>query len=77
MTLTELKDLLDSGKFHHATYRTDYARGLHIYSSDAKGHRGFVYVGCFSESLTDKATIDAAYNMVRGTGVSLGAFGNG
>lgn len=77
MTLEQLKTLMDSGEFHHATYRTDFARGLHIYKNDPKGFRGFDYVGCFSEVCDTKETINAAYEMTRKTGISVGSYGNG
>lgn len=77
MTLEMLQKLLDSGEFHHATYRTDFARGLHIYKNDPKGFRGFDYVGCFSEVCDTKETISKAYDMTRRTGVSLNAYGRG
>jgi len=77
MTLDQLKTLINSGEFHHATYRTDFARGLHIYKSDPKGFRGFDYVGCFSEICDTKETINAAYEMTRKTGISVNSYGNG
>lgn len=81
MTLDELKKLKEEGHFHHATYRTDFARGLHIYAnagySGKTSFRGFEYVGCFSEVCCTKEEIDAAYAIVRNTGVSVGSYGNG
>lgn len=75
--LEELKKLKEEGKFHHATYRTDFARGLHIYTNSPTGFRGFDYWGCFSEVCCTKEEIDAAYAIVRNTGVSVGSYGNG
>jgi hypothetical protein len=79
MTLDQLKTLMDSGEFHHATYRHDFARGLHIYAvakpGNKLGFRGFEYVGYFSEY--DKELCDKAYEMTRKTGVSLGSYGQG
>lgn len=75
MTIEHLKTLLASGKFHHATYRYDFARGLHVYSIDPKGFRGFDYVGAFSEY--DPLPLAYAYQLTRKTGVSLGSYGNG
>ena len=75
MTIDKLKKLMDSGEFHHATYRTDFARGLHIYSVNPKGFRGFDYVGYFSEN--DKTLCDEAYQLTRKTGISLGSYGQG
>lgn len=74
MTLDSLKSLIASGKFHHATYRYDLARGLHIYSKDEKGFRGFDYVGCFSEMCDTKETIDEAYKLVRTSGIYEGSY---
>lgn len=79
MTLDQLKTLMQEGKFHHATYRTDFARGLHVYkvpeeSDKSLGFRGFVYVGMISER---EPECKAAYELTRKTGVSLGSYGNG
>lgn len=79
MTLEALKKIIADGDFHHATYRTNFARGLHIYSvaKPGSGFRGFEYAGFFSEALCTKEEIDAAYDVVRNTGVSVGSYGNG
>lgn len=77
MTIEQLKKLMDSGEFHHATYRTDFARGLHIYSVNPKGFRGFDYAGCFSEVCDTKETINEAIQLTRNTGISVGSYGNG
>lgn len=78
MTLEQLQKLMDEGQFHHATYRTDFARGLHIYAKEGYSgklaFRGFEYVGMFSERDED---CKKAYEMTRKTGVSLGSYGNG
>jgi hypothetical protein len=75
MTLDELKSLKSSDKFHHATYRDHGTlwEGLWIYEK-YDGLRGFKPVGCFGK---DSPELDAAHNEVRGSGVSLGSFGNG
>ena len=80
--LNELKKMKADGQFHHATYRTDFARGLHIYAKEGYlgnklGFRGFVYVTCFSEALYTKEQINEAYDVVKNTGVSVGSYGNG
>lgn len=79
MTLDELKKLKEEGHFHHATYRTEFARGLHIYSvaEAGSGFCGFNYAGCFSEVCCTKEEIEAAYVIVRNTGVSVGSYGRG
>lgn len=79
MTLDELRALKDSGEFHHATWRTGPASGLHIYRRDPNGFRGFSHAGHFSDYATeeDKARANAAYEIVRNTGVSLGSYGQG
>lgn len=77
MIIEQLKELMKSGRFHHATYRHDFARGLHVYGQDDKGFRGFNYVGAFSETLTQPHVLAYAYHLVRKTGVSLGSYGQG
>ena len=79
MTLNDLKTMMDNGEFHHATYRYDFARGLHIYSvaKPGSGFRGFEYAGAFSEACDTKETINKAYEMTRKTGISVGSYGNG
>ena len=76
MTLPELKTLLDSGEFHHATYRNigTVWEGLWIYRRSPTGCRGFDLVDAFNHRNPD---CHAAEEMVRGTGVSVGSFGNG
>jgi hypothetical protein len=75
MTLEQLRQLLDSGEFHHATYRNmgTLWEGLWIYrkSNDAIG---FYPVGCFN---VRDGLADLAHDMVRHTGVSVGSFGKG
>ena len=50
MTIPELRQLLDSGKFHHATYRNfgNLWEGLWIYEK-ADELRGFLPVGTFAK----------------------------
>jgi hypothetical protein len=78
MTIVELKELLDSGKFHHATYRDigTLWEGLRIYvhSSKAWAYRGFEPAGWFGKS---DPSLKEAEKIVAHTGVSLGSFGNG
>jgi len=76
MTINELKKLMDSGEFHHATMRVDFARGLHIYAKDDNKFNGFKPVGYFS-SVYEKELCDEAYQITRKTGVSLGSYGQG
>ena len=79
MTLAELRALLDSGEFHHATYR-DFGtlwEGLHVYVKEDNGFNGFTGMGkggCFYK---DSPDLKAAEEMVRHTGISVGAFGRG
>lgn len=77
MELSELKTLRESGEFHHATYRNQGTlwEGLHIYCKDSDGFRGFRSVGFFSPS--NRETLALAEDMVRGTGISVGAYGQG
>jgi hypothetical protein len=76
MTLEILKDLLTSGEFHHATYRNHCTlwEGLWIYRKDANGFQGYVPAGAFFKDSND---LDAAHALVRKTGISLGAYGQG
>lgn len=76
MTLDELNYLRESGQFHHATYRNHGTvwEGLHIYVNDAGGHRGFIHAGAFGK---DDRNLEAAMAIVRGTGISVGAYGKG
>jgi hypothetical protein len=76
MTLEQLRSLLDSGEFHHATYR-DIGKlweGLNIYRKSATGFRGFEGIGIFPKDDPDLA---AAHDLVWHTGVSVGSYGRG
>lgn len=75
MTIQELKNLRESGKFHHATYRNlgTLWEGLWIYTKDDT-IRGFAPVGCFPKGDPNE---ELAYDYLRGTGISVGAFGQG
>ena len=77
MTLNELKALRASGKFHHATYREHGTiwEGLYIYENADDGFRGFKLTASFSKN--DPLLLDAAYAIVRNSGVSFGSYGNG
>lgn len=74
--LEQLQDSLQSGRFHHATYRNigTLWEGLWFYEKDPNGFRGYAVTGCVSKTDPD---IDAAHALVRGTGVSVGAYGQG
>lgn len=77
MTLADLKELLDSKEFHHATYRElgSIWEGLYIYAKDPDPKWvGYRLVGSFNKA---DGTLDQAEELVRGTGVSLGAYGRG
>ncbi len=75
MSLEQLKELLASGQFHHATYRNfgTLWEGLWIYRK-YDGLRGFKPAGCFGK---DSPLLHDAEELVRGTGVSVGAYGRG
>ena len=87
MTLSELKELRDSGQFHHATYRNQRTlwEGLWIYRKSETGLRGFAVAGCFNARLDSDmhprtqgdTEIDDAMNLVSDTGISVGAYGQG
>lgn len=68
--LEALKSLISSGHFHHATYRLDFARGLHIYRHEDNGFNGFTHAMYFPER---DENCDAAYNLVRSSGVYEGS----
>lgn len=67
MPLETLKQLRESGQFHHATYRN---RG--IKASD--GFRGYSPAGFFP---VGDPELDAAHELVRGTGISVGSYEKG
>jgi len=75
MTIEQLQQLLANKQFHHATYRCQGTlwEGLWIYAK-YDGLRGFQPVGCF---LKDDPNLDAAFEAVRHTGVSVGSYGQG
>ena len=77
MTLETLKQLLESSQFDHATYRNigTLWEGLWIYRKTTCAV-GFEPAGCFSKNDPQELQ-DAAYDMVRMTGVSVGSRGNG
>ena len=84
MTLDDLRDLIASGKFHHATVRNGRGRcwdGMYIYEAgNGPGFfRGFRLVGSFPIGWGDQEdpTMTAAYEMVKGSGVSSNAYGEG
>ena len=76
MAIADLKALVESGEFHHATYRNQGTlwEGLHIYKRDPNGFRGYSLVDSF---LKDSPELEAAYELTRGTGISVGSFGQG
>lgn len=73
MPLDKLKELISTGQFHHATYRNRGTlwEGLWIYQRE-NGPRGFGPVGFFPAGFDQEA-----YELVRHTGVSIGAYGQG
>lgn len=75
MSLQELKDLMASGEFHHATFRDRGTlwEGLWIYRK-FDGLRGFEPAGAFLKGNVDA---EKAYKLVRGTGISVGSYGRG
>ena len=77
MELADLKEMINTGNFHHATYRNQGTiwEGLWIYAKEPNGFRGYSVVGCFNASNPD--SLREAENLCRGTGISLGAYGQG
>lgn len=76
MTIQILKQLHDSGQFHHATYRNigKVWEGLYIYRKSTTGLRGFELAGCFNAHM-DKDALKEAESMIRR--ISVGSYGNG
>ena len=74
MTLDELKNMMDSGEFHHASYRNfgTLWEGLWIYRRDKTGFRGFRLAGSF---LRDNPDLPVAETMTSHTGISVGSYG--
>jgi hypothetical protein len=72
-----LKRCLADGSFHHATYRNQGTlwEGLHIYvkSNGVGSFRGYSHLTMISKD--EPAELEAAYQLTRGTGISLGAHG--
>ena len=84
MTLDELRALIASGKFHHATAKLGRGRcwdGLYIYESgDGPGYcRGFKLTGSFPYGWGERESpeMTAAMELVKNTGWSFGAYGEG
>ena len=77
--IAALKTLLAEGRFHHATHRTGSGlwNGLWIYENDDPSSP-FPYKPalCFYDS-EGRAQQDEAYSLVRHTGISVGARGQG
>jgi hypothetical protein len=75
MTIEQLKNLLSSGQFDHATYREigSIWEGLYIYAKE-DSKIGFNLVGSFNVA---DGLADEAHELVRHTGVSVGSRGNG
>lgn len=71
-----LRQLLGRGLFHHATARYDGKLwdGLYVYAKDLRGFRGFSLATSFPRGSRAEAIAD---ELVRGTGVSFGAYGRG
>lgn len=77
-TLEDLKALIDSGQFHHATYRRNgnMMDGWYIYAKEDNGFNGFVLVGSFIEDAGSEIEL-AVHAIVRDTGYSIGSYGGG
>lgn len=84
--IAALSAMVADGRFHHATHRIGNGLfdGLWIYKKNAKGFRGYSPAFAFFDSDPDatsrdmsRARQDEAYAIVRHTGVSVGAYGQG
>lgn len=71
-----LKELVSNGQLHHATYRNQGTlwEGLWFYKRKQDGFRGYEVAGAI---LANDPDLDDAYELVRGTGISVGSYGNG
>lgn len=76
MKIEDLKKLMGDGKFHHATYRSvgTLWEGLWIYQKEPDEARGFFPAGAFLKGADD---FPQAEELVRGTGISVGSYGQG
>lgn len=74
--IEQLKEVLLNGTFHHATYRDQGTlwEGLHFYIFDPTGFRGFRHAGIVPK---DDPDLDEAFGLVKDTGISVGAYGQG
>lgn len=80
MTLDQLKTLINSWEFHHATYRNRGTvwEGLWIYRN-YDGARGFEPDGVFNCYKGDDPDLEEAYRLLKaiGHGHSVGSYGKG
>jgi hypothetical protein len=74
--LARLKALIASGGFHHATYRNRGTvwEGIWFYRVAPDGFHGFEVDGCINK---DDPDLEAAYVVLSGKGLHVGAFGDG
>ena len=74
-----LQTLMESGDFHHATYRCRGTvwEGLWFYRRDPNGFRRYSVAGCVNLQCDGQAAVDAAHDLVRHTGISVGSYGQG
>lgn len=75
-SIETLRVLLASGEFHHATYRNQGTlwEGLHYYKRSESGFRGFEHAGTIFKS---DPSLETAFELTRGTGISVRSYGNG
>lgn len=74
----ELKDIMASGKFHHATHRYDGClSGLWIYTKATEAEGGFRGFKLSGKIDNDSIFADAAHQMISQTGYSTGYYGGG
>ena len=71
-TLGDVKKLVDSGQFHHATVRVIGVPRIWIYKRDPSGFRGY----SLAASIDDTDENHAYFASIR-HGVSVGAYGVG
>lgn len=74
--LDDLRELIERGQFHHATYRNHGKlwEGLHVYRNESTGVMGYTLVGQFYH---DDPMLSEAESIVAPFGTSVGRYGEG
>lgn len=70
--LDDVRDLVASGRFHHATVRTIGMPRIWVYAKNPDGFRGYTLVGSIADTVGNHN-----YFISIGHGVSVGSYGVG